>query len=289
MIFSHPRISPDGKQLVVQTSDGKDQILSIYEMSGSTTLRRLTFGGTNQYPIWSNDGRRIIFTSDREGDNGLFWQLADGTGAAERLTKAEPGVIHIPQAMDRSGNVLAFFVSRTMTRGVTGGIWMLSLNGDRTPKVFVAVSDSVQPHAVFSPDGRWVAYSSTEVSPVQVFVQPYPNPGGKYQINSEPNAAFPAWSSDGRQIFFAFPPKMFVVDVRTHPTFSFGKPTTLPINGFVQPAPGQRNFDVAPDGKHLVIVMPASTSPQNAATKPANQINVVMNWFEELKQRVPVR
>ena len=287
--YSYPRLSPNGKQLVVQTSDGKDQILSIYDMSGGTTLRRLTFGGSNQYPIWSNDGRRIIFTSDREGDNGLFWQLADGTGAAERLTKTEPGVTHIAQAMDRSGNTLAFFISRTVTRGITGGIWMISLNDDRTPKVFVARPDSVQPHAAFSPDGRWVAYSSTEVPPVQLFVQPYPNTGGKYQINSDTSAAFPAWSSDGKQIFFAFPPKMFAVDVRTEPTFSFGKPTTLPITGFVQPVPGQRNFDIALDGKHLIVVLPASAASQNTNARPSAQINVVMNWFEELKQRVPAR
>jgi eukaryotic-like serine/threonine-protein kinase len=289
--YSHPRISPDGKQLVVQTDDGKDQIVWIYEMSGGTTLRRLTFGGKNQYPIWSNDGRRVIFTSDREGDKGLFWQPADGTGTAERLTKADQSIEHRAQAIDPAGKALAFFA----LRGTAGGIFVLPMNGDRTPTVFAELPNSFQPHAAFSPTGRWVVYSSTEVPVVQVFVQPYPSTGSnyaKYQITTDPGAAnaFPVWSPDGKQIFYASPPKMFTVDVRTEPTFSFGKPTALPVTGFVQPTPGMRNFDITRDGKHFVVVMPASGPSQNA-TNPriAAQINVVMNWFEELKQRVPAR
>jgi Tol biopolymer transport system component len=273
--YSHPRISPDGKQLVVQTDDGKDQIVWIYEMSGGTTLRRLTFGGKNQYPIWSSDGRRVIFTSDREGDKGLFWQLADGTGTADRLTKSDQGAEHRAQAMDPAGTTLAFFA----LRGTGGGISVLSLNGDRTPRVFAEVPNSYQPHATFSPNGRWVVYSSSEVPVVQVFVQPYPSTGSnyaKYQITTDPGAvnAFPVWSPDGKQIFYASPPKIFVIDVRTEPTFSFGKPTTLPITGFVQPTPGLRNFDIAPDGKHLLVVMPASAPSQNATNaRSTAQIN----------------
>jgi hypothetical protein len=127
------------------------------------------------------------------------------------------------------------------------------------------------------------------VSTVQLFVQPYPATGAKYQITNDAAAAFPVWSRDGKQIFYAFPPKLYVVDVRTQPTFSFGKPTTLPINGFFQPVPGQRNFDVAPDGKHLVVVMPASATQNENIQRLNPQINVVLNWFSELQQRVPVK
>jgi serine/threonine-protein kinase len=283
--YFYPRLSPDGKQLVVETDDGKDQIVSVYDMSAGATLRRLTFGGKNQFPIWSNDGKHIIYTSDREGDNGLFWQLADGTGAAERLTKSEPGVQHEAQATDPSGKTLAFFAAR----GASGGISILSLSGERTSKVFVETPNYFQPHMTFSPDGRWIAYASTEVATVQLFVQPYPATGAKYQITADAAAAFPVWSRDGKQIFYAFPPKLYVVDVRTQPTFSFGKPTTLPINGFFQPVPAQRNFDVAPDGKHLLVVMPASGTQTENIQRPNPQINVVLNWFSELQERVPVK
>jgi serine/threonine-protein kinase len=286
--YTHPRFSPDGKQLVVGTDDGKDQIVWVYNMSGGTTLRRLTFGGKNQYPMWSNDGRHVIFTSDREGDNGLFWQLADGTGAADRLTKGEQGVVPQAQAIDPSGKSLAFFRFRG---SLAGGISMLSMNGDRMPKAFAEAPNTIQPHAAFSPDGRWIAYASSEVPPVQIFVQPYPSTGAKYQITTDiGGAAFPMWFPNGKQILYVFPPKFFVIDVRTEPTFSFGKPTALPITGIVQPVPGQRNFDIAPDGKHLIVVIPVSDLPSRATNpRSAAQINVVMNWFTELQQRVPVK
>jgi Tol biopolymer transport system component len=263
-VYSHPRLSPDGKQLVVQTDDGKDQIVSVYEMSGSSTLRRLTFGGKNQFPIWSHDGRHVIFTSDREGDNGLFWQLADGTGSAERLTKVDRGSLSIAQSTDPSAKTLAFLTNF----GTTGGISMLSLDGDHTPKPFVGTPNTIQPHAAFSPDGRWVVYSSTEVPPVQLFVQPYPGTQAKYQITADTGEAFPVWSPDGKQILYMSPfsQKFFVLDVRTEPSFSFGKASALPITGAVQPTPGMRNFDIAPDGKHLLVVMTASGTSQSEAT-----------------------
>ena len=87
--YWHPRISPNGKQLVFYTDDGKEQIVWIYDLDGKTSLRRLTFGGKNFVPIWSADSQRVMFQSDREGDLGLFWQRADGTGVAERVTKPE--------------------------------------------------------------------------------------------------------------------------------------------------------------------------------------------------------
>jgi hypothetical protein len=88
--YVHPRISPDGKQLAVMTDDGTEQTVWIHRMTGRAAPRRLTFGGRNRFPVWSQDGLFVIFTSDREGDNGLFRQRADGTGQVERLTKAEP-------------------------------------------------------------------------------------------------------------------------------------------------------------------------------------------------------
>ena len=103
-------------------------------------------------------------------------------------------------------------------------------------------------------------------------------------------SCLPRVAPDGKQIFSAFPPKLFVNDVRMQPTFSIGKTKTLPINGTVQPVPGMRNFDIAPDGKHLLVVMPASV-PSQAENKqrPTAQINVVMNWFSELQQRAPAK
>ena len=89
-LYEYPRVSPDGTRLAFGTSDGKEAVVSIYELSGASAVRRLTFGGNNRFPIWSADGQRVAFQSDREGDPAVFWQPADG-GTAERLTTARPG------------------------------------------------------------------------------------------------------------------------------------------------------------------------------------------------------
>ncbi|MBZ5557278.1 MAG: hypothetical protein LAO77_08405 [Acidobacteriia bacterium] len=92
--YFQPRISPDGRQLAVAVNDGKEANIWVYDLSGTTSMRRLTFAGKNRSPIWTRDGQRVVFTSDREGDSGLFWQRADGSGEAERLPTAEAGVFH---------------------------------------------------------------------------------------------------------------------------------------------------------------------------------------------------
>ena len=283
--YDHPRISPDGKRIVVSTADDKDDIVWVYELSGGTTLRRLTFGGRNGDPVWSRDGRSVIFTSDREGDKALFRQPADGNGSAERLTKADPGVSHYADSVDPSGKMLGFFAAGN--NGV-GGIWMLPLEGDRKPQPFIAMPNSLQLQASFSPDGRWVAYMSTETGSTnpQVYVQPYPATGAKYQITTKGGAA-PLWSPDGKQIFYWWSGKIFAIDVRTEPAFSFGQPSPLPFPQVAQTAPGLRNFDITPDGRQFLII-PFGNSAAGPTPAPA-QINVVLNWFEELKQRAPVQ
>jgi Tol biopolymer transport system component len=282
--YSLPRISPDGKQIAVQRGDEakNDTNVWIYELAGGRALRKLTLDGLSGVPVWVPGApQRVIFRSS--GD--LFWQLADGTRPAERLTKAEPGIAHLPESVDPLSKVLAF----TAARGTTGGISLLALDGERKIETFVQVPQTIQLHAAFSHDGRWLAYMSTESnassSLSQVFVQPYPKTEAKYPITG--NGEAPMWSPDGKQLFYVDSnAKMFAVDIQTAPAFSAGPPTELPIAGALHPIPGLRNYDITPDGKRFLIVLPS----KNEATKGATaQINVVVNWFEELKQRVPIQ
>jgi hypothetical protein len=123
----------------------------------------------------------------------------------------------------------------------------------------------------------------------QIFVQPYPPTGSKFQVTTD-GGEYPMWSEDGKQLFYeVFGNAFFAVDFHTDPP-SFGKPTPVAMNGIVQPLIGMRNFDRSPDGKRWVVVVPDSGTRANAnASRSPSQINVVLNWFEELKQRVPVR
>lgn len=149
-----------------------------YDLSGATAIRRLTFGGRNRFPIWTSDGQRIAFQSDRDGDRGVFWQRADGAGAAERLTKADQDTAHIPESRSPKGEGFLFRV----TKGVTHRLEFYSIK-DQKATPFGGVESGSPTAAVFSPDGHWVAYEGGAFSgnDRSIYVQPFPATGTKYQ------------------------------------------------------------------------------------------------------------
>jgi serine/threonine-protein kinase len=281
--YEIPRISPDGRRVAVGNIDSSGPNIWIVDLSGASQMRRLTFGGKNTHPEWSPDGERIAFQSDREGAPGIFWQRADGTGTAERLTKAEPGVAHVPESWAPDGKRLLF----SRAKGDQVSLWFLSLPEGKTEPFNGAHSTRLM-NAVFSPDGRWIAYGSDESGSDAVYVQPFPATGAKFQISRGDVGHHALWSRDGKQLFYIPRPGQFVVvNVTTHPSFSVSAPIPAPrafIIGNAQTSP--RNHDVGPDGRMIGIV-PRGQDPTTPAFLP--QIDVVLNWFEELKQRVPTK
>jgi serine/threonine-protein kinase len=281
--YETPRISPDGRRVAVVSIDGSDPNIWIVDLSGASQMRRLTFAGKNTHPEWSPDGQRIAFQSDREGVTGIFWQRADGTGTAERLTKAESGVAHVPESWAPDGKRLLF----SRVKGNDVSIWVLSFPELKT-EPFNGARSTRLTNAVFSPDGRWVAYGSDESGTDAVYVQPFPATGAKFQISRGDVGHHALWSRDGKQLFYIPGPGRFVVvNVTTQPSFSVSAPVPAPraFNiGNAQTSP--RNHDVGPDGRVLGIAIAGQGASGTAA---AQQINVVLNWFEELKQRVPTK
>jgi serine/threonine-protein kinase len=294
--YHHPRISPDGHNLVFETDDGKEAVIWVYGLGGGGPPRQLTFAGRNRSPIWTPDGRRVTFTSDRDGNSSLFWQAADGSGTAERLLKGEATTAWRPEAWAPDGKTLAF-----VPDGGIADIWTLTLGGESKLKKLVE-SPANKRYTEFSRDGRWFAYSSTEARPdpstFDIFVQPFPTTGAKYRLTTT-GARSAVWSPDGKELYYAETRidspngagHLVAVDIRTQPTFSFGKPTPLPIGEGVQFAGTGRQYDITPDGKQFVVALDASTSATPGGTRrpPPTQINVVLNWSEELKARVPVK
>jgi eukaryotic-like serine/threonine-protein kinase len=288
--YQQPRVSPDGKHIVFSIDDGKDAAVWIYELSGATAMRRLTFGGNNRFPIWSADGQRVAFQSDREGDLGIFWQAADGSGTAERLTKADAGTSHIPESWSPKEDAFLFRV----TKGPQASLSLFSLK-ERKATSFGSIRSTSPTDTVFSPDGRWVAYSAQTVNETRVvYVQPFPPTGATYQLPVLEAGGYrhPRWSPDGKELFYWIGGnvRMRAVAVTTQPTFAFGNPTPIPHPTYWLDTVGDvaRQYDVTADGQRFVGRMVADAAGSTDAGAPTNvEIQVVLNWFDELKARVP--
>jgi Tol biopolymer transport system component/predicted Ser/Thr protein kinase len=295
--YQFPRLSPDGRRVAVSISEQEEQ-LWLFDLSRDT-LTPLTFEGKQNYnAVWTPDGKRIAFQSDREGPLNIFWQLADGSGGLERLTTSESNQFPISWSPD--GQLLAFVEINPTTQR---DIWVLRM-GDPSPNSGQAPSASsgqvasaglgqartAQPFLRtrfdesvprFSPDGRWLAYISNESGHFEIYVQPYPGPGGKWQISTE-GGTEPVWNPNGRELFYRSGDKMMAVEITTQPGFSAGKPRML-FEGQYEPSPATTpNYDVSRDGQRFLMLKPT----ESAEVAPT-QINVVLNWFEELKQKVP--
>jgi predicted Ser/Thr protein kinase len=284
--YQHPRLSPSGTQIAVATDDGKQADIWIYDVGRTTSMRRLTFGGRNRFPTWSSDGERVAFQSDREGDLGIFWQRADGSGVAERLTKPDPDTSHAPESWSPVGDRFLF----AATNGSNVSLWAFSLQ-DRKATPFGAVQAPNRTNAAFSPDGRWVAYNITDGEVTGVYIQPFPATGAKYLV-SKGNTAHPLWSRDGRELHSQPQGGLWAVQtVTTQPSFAFSAPVMVSRGGALGLGPAfQRNYDVMPDGRMLGVINSAQPpSPGPAAQQIQQQIQVVLNWFEELKARVPTQ
>src|SRR5665213_1394209 len=283
--YAFPRVSRDGKRVAYQVDDGKEASIWIYELSGATAPRRLTLSGTgaNRDPIWSSDNERVAFQSDREGDLGIWWQRADGNGVAERLTKPDKGVTHIPDSWSPDGQVFSF----TEEKNGTSAVWTYSLR-DKKATIFAETPGSRFDRSVFSPDGHWVAYQLDAQPSSRIYVRPFPATATVYVAPEDADSHHPVWSPDGKELFYVAGAGQFgSVSVTTKPSVSFGPPVRAPRADFTTAVPSSvRTYDILPDGKHFIGVVAAGQVRTGPASAP--QIQVVLNWFEDLKQRVPV-
>jgi Tol biopolymer transport system component len=271
--YRYTRISADGQRVATGIEESENHIW-LYDLLRETLTRWTFEGGVNIMGAWTPDGKRIAFQSDTGGPQNIYWQLANGGGGLERLTTSE--YINAPNSWSPDGQALAFIEIRPDT-----GYDILVLRlSDRKVQPFLRTRFN-ESAPRFSPDGRWLAYISDESGRFEVYVQPYPGPGGKWQVSTD-GGTEPVWNPNGRELFYREGDKMMAVDVTTQPSFSAGKPKML-FEGPYLPTPVTfPNYDVSPDGQRFLMLKSVDQS-QAAPT----QINVVLNWFEELKRRVP--
>ena len=287
--YSTPRISPTGDRIALDViGDGGNADIVVYDLAREVS-NRLTFDGWNINPLWSPDGRRVVFTSVEDVGFGLFRKAANGTGQAERLTASQP-VVKMVSDWAAGADTLVVTHAAGMTNA---DIHLLPLDGDRVSQPLIATA-AVETLPGVSPDGRWIAYQSNESGRWAIYVRPFPNVDeGKWQVS--PGTGFsPVWSPDGRELFYvAAGPNgraMIAVGYVSDPTFTPSRPERLfALPSGIEIGSPSRQWDVAPDGERFVMLRETDEDPAGSDPRlGAAELTYVGNWFTELVERVPI-
>jgi len=282
-------LSPDGK-LIATTIEGPVTDTWIHDIARDTDTR-FTFGVEHRDPAWSADGKRVAYSGYKDGKNVILWKAVDGTGAEEQLmASADP---MWPWFWSRDGR---FLVVSTTSPVTSDDIWILPMGGDRQPHPLLNAKFSEE-WAQISPDGQWIAYDSDDTGREEVYVAPFPffHPSTaqglaqKIRISTE-GGLHPQWSPNGRELYYRVSSgeevqrivgrrvKLMAMPIETSPVFKAGTPHVLFEGPFFDSG---HDYAVTPDGKGFIFIR--ETQPVSGPT----EMNVVLNWFEELKRRVP--
>ncbi len=271
--FTDPAISPDGR-FVASSLQGPTQTLWIYDF-GRSTMTTLPATGSSQAPLWTADGRRLVYRGTRSGSRTLYWRAADGSGEEERLTTS--AALETPGSISRDASRLFF---SAVAAGSGADIWSLSLVDRQQPPQAVLKTRFSETSPRISPDDHWIAYSSNESGRPEIYVQPFPGLGAKLLISTD-GGGEPHWSPDGHELYYRKSGKMMGVALTFGSSISAGTPRVLFEGNYQVSDTGIGGYDVGRDGRFLMV---EPTSPP----RPATQITVVLNWFDEIQSRIPV-
>ena len=292
------RVSPDGSQVAAGVDANKEEPAAIYTIAtnGVTSRQRLTgLESGNRYPAWTHDSQSIAYQSQQH--RGIWWQAADRTGEARRLTFSEVGDEHIPESWSPDGTLLY-----SITTNGTARLWTLPVRNGKPTTTTSSSGSAIDPaagkplrfgnetsrapmSATFSPDGKAVAYTRTDIGGITVCVELFPSRGSAcLPAEGADSPKHPRWSPDGKRLFYDPRPGNFEsVEVILEPEPHFGKREPVPYHPIRMAPPGNRTpYDINKDG-HLVGLIPMGQDEY--LMKPPTAIVVVWNWFETLKQK----
>jgi Tol biopolymer transport system component len=273
--YLNPELSPDARQIAFQRRNPQGD-LDIWQMSLERgTPQRFTFSPAEEVnPIWSPDGSMIAFGSNQGGSTGLFQKRANGAGTEELLFR---GYDSVPMNWSTDGRFIIFRMKNA--KGMNEG-WFLPLAGDRKAFGYLQSSEFNQNQPRLSPNGHWLAYYAAPSGQSEVYLEPFPKPGGKWQVSTMGGTNH-RWSRDGKELYFMAPNSDFMaVTVKGDSAPEMGTPVALfrlRVLGGARTLQGFRSqYDVAPDGRFLVNV------PVDEAA--GTSITVVLNWQAALKK-----
>ncbi|UCF38283.1 MAG: protein kinase [Acidobacteriota bacterium] len=269
------RLSPDGKRLAVDIlSDGNVDVW-LQDLSRDIQTRLTFHEGTDESPIWSADGQFVYYSSNREGKRGIFRKRADGSGQEERITESLR--LQSPYSVSSDGRYLALH-----EQGEKGGydIRICDLEEDFKTELFFE-SAFTDGNPVFSPDGRWIAYTSDETGSWEVYVRPFPGPGGKWQISTA-GGDLARWSRDGRHLYYLWENTLWKVAVEAgDASLEVSRPEEL----LVLDGAFQDEWDLSPDESRLFRVR----LEKGGATGGPNLVKMAFSWFQDLDALLQVQ
>jgi len=272
--YRHPRVSPDGTRIAVEIDDPANTDIWVGDAKRGGFARLTSGDQVDSDPIWSPDGSRIVYSSVR-GTEGLFWQPADGSGRAEHLVDGSGGVRAL--TWTRDGQLVYEELAGADIRLLTPGSGL----PPRVIPLFDAPEFFNEVLPAMSPDGRWLAYQSTESADAEVYVRPFPDVSSLRRQVSVGGGFAPLWSADGQELYYRSATDMMAVKVRTSPTLDLGKPEALfSLSDYVLPGTRGIKYEVGPDGRFLML-------KDSGGGRSQDRVVLVQNWTQEVKRLVP--
>jgi Tol biopolymer transport system component len=281
LVYNHIRISPDGKRVAISEPNAKGSLDNwLYEINRGAWTRFTFNDGTDSNPVWSPDGKMIIYGSDIKGVVDIYLRASSGAGTEEVLLESSES--KFPSDWSRDGRFIAYY-SQPKGSG-NSDIWILPVStvgdkSERHPFLFLQTEFSeVRP--VFSPDGRWIAYQSNESGRNEIYIRPFPGPGGKWQVSTK-GGTRPHWRGDGKELFFVSPNlKGMSAEIKTSgTTVAVGVERTLfQFGNFIGFGSSRDLYDVTSDGQKFLV----ETLHGNDLSMP---VTLVVNWMGDLKEK----
>ena len=280
--YRWPKISPDGTKVAL-TISGNNPDIYIWDLVHEN-MNRLTFHeSADLCSLWTPDSKKIVFTSNRDNGYCIFWKASDGTGEEENIASSQNGRL-TPRCWANDGKTL--IVEEGNESGNMAFISQVSI-GDKNSLKPLIKEKYITNHPSISPDGKYMAYAAVESGMLGIYVCPFPGvETGKWQISTGEASESPLWSPDGTELFYLNGESFMAVPVNTKSGFSHGKPRALfkqiYIAGYMESIP----YDIHPDGKRFLMMRTTGSTVESVEQIP-QKINIVLNWFEELKEKVP--